>query len=411
MYAICGSAQQLPPTMKERDLIQLYQGQPKSDAAAAAIRVSFPEKALTGGTAVATHRGVFLFAFDSAAEPRLFIDGRPSPEPMRKSKSGNLWVATATLEEGTSHSFHYEVAGQRAGGRTDVPAFLADSYERSGVQPGLLTPAKQHLSRVYDGMAAEYRVYVPFRYKPSEPAGVMVWQDGHSHVGREGNSRTLTVIDNLTADGRIPPLVHVFVSPGKVGEKSLRSVQYDTVSETYALYLRDEILAEVERDFPLRKDAYSRAIAGQSSGGICAFNAAWQHPELFSRVLSMIGSYTSIQWKPGIGGGHDYPFKVRKEPKRNIRVWLQDGMQDLENDHGSWPLQNVQMANSLKMKGYDFHFSWSEGTHNMAHSQAEMPRALAWLWRGYDPAKPEEQFEQEPAEKDQPLFRVRVVNR
>src|SRR2546422_458545 len=105
-----------------------------------------------------------------------------------------------------------------------------------------------------------------------------------------------------------------------------------------------------------RKDGYSRGISGSSSGGICAFNVAWWQPEQFSRVLSNIGSFTSIQWHPGeIAGGNVYPFKIRKEPKLNIRVWLQDGTEDLENNHGSWPLQNLQMANSLKMMDYDFH--------------------------------------------------------
>src|SRR2546429_219673 len=79
----------------------------------------------------------------------------------------------------------------------------------------------------------------------------------------------------------------------------------------------------------LRKDSHSRGITGSSSGGICAFNAAWFHNELFSRVVSRIGSFTSIQWHPGeIEGGNIYPFKIRKEAKRNIRVWLQDGAND-----------------------------------------------------------------------------------
>jgi enterochelin esterase family protein len=129
-------------------------------------------------------------------------------------------------------------------------------------------------------------------------------------------------------------------------------------------------------------------------------------------VLSHIGSFTSIQWKPGvIDGGNVYPFKIRKEPKRNIRVWLQDGSQDLENSHGSWPLQNVQMANSLKMRGYDFHLSWGSGTHNGAHGNAQLPVSLTWLWRDYDASKTEQAYEQEAGEKDKPEFRITHLNR
>jgi enterochelin esterase family protein len=130
-------------------------------------------------------------------------------------------------------------------------------------------------------------------------------------------------------------------------------------------------------------------------------------------VHSTIGSYTSIQWRPEQKqeGGNVYPFKVRKEPKRNIRVWLSDGAGDLENDHGSWPLQNIQMANSLKRRGYDFHFRFDESAHNGARFAVDLPESLTWLWRGYDPAKTSETFEQEEAEKGKPLYRVRIANR
>lgn len=207
-------------------------------------------------------------------------------------------------------------------------------------------------------------------------------------------------------------MIHVFLDPGKVGDKAMRSIEYDTVTDRYARFLLEEILPEVAQKYNLRKDGYSRAIAGLSSGGICSFNAAWWKPEEFSRVLSWIGSFTSIQWHPGeLDGGNVFPFMIRKQPKRNIRVWLQDGSEDLENNHGSWPLQNIQMANSLKMRGYDFHFSFGHGTHNPAHGSAELPEEMAWLWRDYDPGKMQQTYEMDPAEKDKPYYRVKIYSR
>src|SRR5713101_2127774 len=98
----------------------------------------------------------------------------------------------------------------------------------------------------------------------------------------------------------------------------MRSIEYDTMDDHYARFLRDEILADVAGKYNIRKDAYSRGITGASSGGICAFNVAWRQPDQFSRVFSRIGSFTSIQWHPGeIDGGNVFPFKIRKEPKRN----------------------------------------------------------------------------------------------
>jgi enterochelin esterase-like enzyme len=310
---------------------------------------------------------------------------------------------------GTSHEYHYVINGQRFGGRTDVPAYLPDSYAQPGVPQGKLSDKIVHTSAVYPGMETNYWIYAPAQYDPNTPAALMVWQDGEGQINRDGASRLLNVIDNLTYQKKIPVMIQVLISPGKVGEKAMRSIEYDTADDTYTKFLRQEILVDVAKTYNLRKDTYSHAIAGQSSGGICAFNAAWFHPEMFSRVLSRIGSFTSIQWHPGqIDGGNVYPFKIRKENKRNIRVWLQDGANDLENDHGSWPLQNIQMANSLKMKNYDFHLSFGNGTHNSAHGNAEAPVALAWLWRDYDPAKTEQIYEMEAGERGKALFRVRL---
>jgi enterochelin esterase family protein len=323
-----------------------------------------------------------------------------------------LWYGTATLKTGTVHSFSYLVNGAKLGGRTDVPSFGPYSYEKPGVPKGKLSEKMVHTSHIYDGMKSDYWVYVPAQYDPNMPAAVMVWQDGEVLVNRELPSRAQIVFDNLTYEKKIPVIVQVLISPGSIGTKKMRSVEYDSVNDRYPRFLRDEILAEVSKTYNLRKDGYSRALAGDSSGGICAFNGAWQMPEEFSRVLSRIGSFTSIQWQPGVlDGGNVYPNKIRKEPHRNIRTWLQDGANDLENEHGSWPLQNIQMANSLKLQKYDFHLSWGHGTHNRAGGQAELPEEMIWLWRDYDPAKTSQVYEMDPAEKDKPMFRVEIVNR
>jgi len=172
-------------------------------------------------------------------------------------------------------------------------------------------------------------------------------------------------------------------------------------------------LPEVEKIYKLRPDGYSRAIGGESSGGICAFNAAWWMPDKFARVHSAVGSFTSIQWRPQekLEGGNVYPFKVRKEPKRNIRVWMSDGADDLENNHGSWPMQNIQMANSLKFMEYDFHFRFGAAAHGGAQAALDLPESLAWLWRDYDPKKTAQEFQMDPAEKEKPFFRVMTLNR
>jgi enterochelin esterase family protein len=373
------------------------------------------------GVAVLEQGPDFLFAFESPTRPALFIDGQPTGA-MKRSRAKAPWTYSAKLATGTSHSFYYMVGGKRVGGLTDMPAFGPDSYSQPGVPQGKLSEKMVHMSKLYEGMKSEYWVYVPAQYNPSTPAALMIWQDGHYHIERDGPlqvpptgqppSRLQNVIDNLTSRKEIPVAIYLLIDPGTVGATAMRSIQYDTVSDLYPRFLRDEILPEIYARYNIRKDSYSHAIAGNSSGGICAFNAAWYMPELFSRVLMRIPSFTSIQWKPGErDGGNIYPFRVRKEPKRNIRVWMQDGSEDMEQATGSWPLQSIQMANSLKIRGYDFHFTFGTGTHNHSQSNSEMPAALTWLWRDYDASRTEQSYEPDAAEKAKPVFRVKIYNR
>jgi hypothetical protein len=49
--------------------------------------------------------------------------------------------------------------------------------------------------------------------------------------------------------------VNVFIQPGQVGTRAMRSVEYDTVSDTYPRYLLEEVLPEIDKTVKLRQDA------------------------------------------------------------------------------------------------------------------------------------------------------------
>jgi enterochelin esterase-like enzyme len=401
-----------------------------------AITATFEAKELKEGTAWAGRGPEFFFALEAPAKPQLLIDGAAGP-PMQQLVGSDVWYAAARIEQlGKLHSFHYLLRGEKFGGKLDVPAFTPLSYQHPGVPSGTLSDKITHVSKIYDGMKSAYWIYVPAQYEAKTPAAVMVFQDGEWYTDRNGNNPALNVIDNLIAQKKIPVMICIFINPGDISDSpdtatynfvkaysdkwkrtlkdSMRSTLYDTVSDRYPRFLRDEIFAEVGAKYNLRKDAYSRAITGLSSGGICAFNAAWQLSDQFSRVISWIGSFSAIQWKEDPAnpdGGQDYPDKILREPKRHIRVWLQDGSDDLDLRYGNWPLANLRMANALKAQDYDFHFSFGKGTHNSAHGAAEFPAEMIWLWRDYDPTKTEQTFQMELSEKAKPIFRVSVTNR
>jgi enterochelin esterase-like enzyme len=256
-----------------------------------------------------------------------------------------------------------------------------DSLEHDGVPRGKEMEMGVWKSQVFPGTERQWWIYVPAQYDEKTPACVMVFQDGGGFVNRKGDFRVPTVFDNLIHKKKMPVTIGIFLNPGTVppaqkGEvaRSNRSFEYDTVSNQYATFLEKEILPEVEKKYNLRKDAAGRATCGLSSGGIASFTAAWERPDLFSKVYSCIGSFTNIR------GGDVYPGLIRKTAKKPIRVFLQDGRADLDNLHGHWPLANMQMEASLKYKKYDVKLVMGEEGHSGRHGGTLLPEALIWLW-------------------------------
>ncbi len=297
-----------------------------------------------------------------------------------------VFAVTATLANGEGFRWSYLTDGTKPGrsDRIEVYTDQPELAEQPGVPKGKLTKQPPWESKIYPGTRRDWWVYVPAQYKEDQPACVMVFQDGSGYTGV-----VPTVFDNLIAKGEMPVTVAVFINPGGgrgEGGRGQRSVEYDTLSDRYARYLLEEILPEVEKTVKLRHDPESRAIAGISSGGICAWTVAWERPNEFRKVLSWVGSFTNIaSGKTRQEGGHNYEALIRKSPKKPIRVFLQDGANDLDNNHGNWPLANQQMAKALKFSGYDYQFVFGQGFHSPRHGRAILPESLRWLWRDYKP--------------------------
>jgi enterochelin esterase family protein len=239
-------------------------------------------------------------------------------------------------------------------------------------------------SRIYPGTTHEYWVYVPAQYTAAEPACVMVFQDGHDYVNVKGPVRVPTVFDNLIHKGEMPVTIGIFINPGKK-EKAYdqRDIQYVALGDTYARFLLEEILPEVGKDYNLVDDAAGRAVAGMSDGGLDSFTVGWERPDAFSKVISHIGSYTRLR------GGSEYPYLIRKtrgKPKP-IRVFLQDGANDINLMEGNWTLANLQMDSALMYARYDYRFELGPDGHDLRHGGAIFPDTLRWLWRDYPGVK------------------------
>jgi len=304
------------------------------------------------------------------------------------------------------------MAGQAAEPEARQPGdypLSADSLSHPGVPHGRLEGPFEFHSRIIDGTVRRYWIYVPAQYDGSAPASLLVFQDGQRATNPQGPLRVQNVLDNLIDRGDIPVTIGLFVTPGNrsahypddlgMGNPDHRAEEYDALDDTYARMLIDELLPLVGARYRLSDDPAQRAIGGTSSGAICAFTVAWHRPDVFGKVVSMIGSYTSIGYRPAhdgqpmVPGGDLYPGLVRKSPIRPIRIFLQDGSNDLDNEHGNWFLANQQMlaalewanahADSQGLPGprYDLAHAWGDGGHSDDHGGSLLPDILRWLWR------------------------------
>lgn len=254
-----------------------------------------------------------------------------------------------------------------------------DSVKQEGVPEGTVSEHVFTDSTIFPGTTRDYFVYVPAQYDESKPAALMVFQDGRSYT-----KSVPTEFDNLIHKGAMPITIGVFINPGVVPETSEavlprfnRSFEYDAVDTRYAQFLLDELLSVALQGLNVTNDPNLRAICGSSSGGIAAFNVAWQRPDAFRRVYTTVGTYV------GLRGGNELPVLVRKTEPKPLRVFLQDGSNDNNLYCGSWWVANQDMLAAFQWAGYEVNHEWGEGGHNRKHGGAIFPKAMRWLWDGW----------------------------
>ncbi|HEY5806702.1 MAG TPA: alpha/beta hydrolase-fold protein [Povalibacter sp.] len=320
----------------------------------------------------------------------------------------SIRCATVALLAALPLSVQFAAADEPTRKAGDYP-LTADSLVQPDVPRGRLEGPFEFRSQIIVGTVRRYWVFVPAQYDAKQPASVLVFQDGQRATNPEGSLRVPAVLENLIHRGDIPVTIGIFITPGNLSEHypdnlgmsnpDHRAPEYDALDDRYARFLIEEMLPLVGAKYRLTNDPEQRVIGGTSSGAICAFTVAWQRPDAFRKVISMIGSYVSIGYRPAqqgqpmVPGGDLYPGLIRKSAIRPLRIFLQDGSNDLNNEHGNWFLANQQMLSSLdwanaaadrkQLPGprYDVTHVWGDGAHSDAHGGALLPDMLRWMWR------------------------------
>ena len=273
-----------------------------------------------------------------------------------------------------------------------------DSFPREGVARGEVRGPFTLPSQAYPGTQHTYWVYVPAQYDRAVPASLMIFNDGQAFKNMEGDLRVPNVLDNLIDRRELPVMLAVFINPGRTpeqpeptpqewGDKTTnRPTEYNSLDDKYARVIVDELMPALHKEYNIAKDPERHGIGGASSGAIAAFTVAWERPNEFRRVLSLIGSFTNLR------GGHAYADIVRRSERKPIRIVMQDGRNDnrgVGRGGGAydplrdWFLQNVRLKDALVEKGYDLSYQWGIGRHSQKHGGMVLPDMMRWLWRDH----------------------------
>lgn len=351
-------------------------------AAEAMVRKHIPADDLAKGAVPRDQGRRVLYAVELGAGNHTVAVAREGKTLLNLAKmETNLYLGIQTYPEGEAFLAEYVVDGKplRSGLQVEVydpnPFVLAPD----GGRKGELRNMGEWKSQIYPGTTRKWYIYLPPNLDQTKEHPVLIATDAQWDRDWIANG-----LENCAREGLIPPTVGVFIEPGQniPGTYSNRSTEYDTLSPKYTQFLLEEILPQVEKVVKLSQDPTKRALTGMSSGGICSFTACWERPDQFGVALSFIGSFANIaSGSNRREGGHNYPFLIRKTEEKPIRVFLQDGENDLDNDHGSWWLCNLLMQDALRYKGYDHVWVPGKGFHNTKHARRVFDQALKW-WLG-----------------------------
>ena len=269
-----------------------------------------------------------------------------------------------------------ELAG--GAGESQSGAYVAPEIKPADVLKGEIKNGTFSSSLIFPGTNRQFTVFIPAQYDGSKPACVYVKTDGY-------NPREQALLETLIATKEMPVTIGVFVRPGDLpptvkntmGRRN-RCFEYDGVGENNVRFLVDELLPFVAQEFGLKlsTSGNDRCIAGGSSGGIAAFNAAWERPDAFTRVYANSGSFVAFR------GGHEFPTLVRKFEAKPIRAFLTTGTRDMENCAGDWFLLDQEMDKALRFSGYDYTFRTINGGH-VAGYYENFQEAMSFMWKGW----------------------------
>jgi enterochelin esterase-like enzyme len=270
----------------------------------------------------------------------------------------SLIIDGAAVADPASESFYG--MGRMASG-IEVPFKGDDYYTVKNVPHGDIR-IKRYYSNVTHGWR-DFYMYTPPGYdqNPTENYSVLyiLHGGGEDQRGWATQGKTDLIIDNLISQKKAVPMLVVMVDgnmPSKgFGEEALRLFENE---------LKQAVIPFVEKNYRVKTDANSRALAGLSMGGLQTLHAGIQNTEMFA----YLGVFSSGWWanQPALSDPQ-YAFMKENAIRINSNLkqfWIsQGGKEDI-----AW--QNCQ----IMLKKFD--------EMKIKYTYSEYPGGHTWpVWR------------------------------
>lgn len=217
-------------------------------------------------------------------------------------------------------------------------------------------------------------VYTPSGYRPTgQPHPLLLLLDGWDYLNL---IPTPTILDNLVASGRLPPLVAVFVeNPVLVREDDLGC------NPALLEFLSGELLPWVRQRYNVTREPSRTVIGGLSLGGLAASHAAVTRPDLFGKVLSQSASFW---WKPHTAPEFEWlTGEMAARPHLQVRFHLSVGRLEtwtpVAEGAPTLLLANRHVREVLDTKGCLAGYTEFSGGHQWVCWEAALPEALTCL--------------------------------
>ncbi|MBV8859450.1 MAG: DUF3327 domain-containing protein [Acidobacteria bacterium] len=234
--------------------------------------------------------------------------------------------------------------------------------EREGVARG-----RVELIRYGGGTAGGGRrvwVYTPPGYSASGPPNrLLVLFDGWGYTHA---IRTPTILDNMLADGAVPPTVAVMIE-----QKERLKELY--LNPSFSDFVAGQLVNWVRGRYNVTRSPREAVVGGLSLGGVAAAYTAMRHPEVFGGVLSQSGAF---QYRP------EEPDRLirqfTKGARLPIRFYLEAGLLEV-NETPSLLHENRHLRDVLEAKGYEVTYSEFNGRHDQVCWRGSLSQGLIAL--------------------------------